>query len=694
MTVYGIFKSFLNRNEKSGYSLFEIKTENGPVICLGKTVQHYLSKTPLEITGEYNDRNELCINSVKACGYDYDAMVDFLCEANFKDIGPERAKLILDTFGVDLFEYVRTHEIEGTSEYERRLFSRLYEIVSFDELLDYLGRYDGNYMDAKRLSCSINSKTAIERLNENPFSCYEDGLRLELCEKIGRERGISCYDRLKTFSYTKDAIESSRNNGNTRITFNQVVELVRQKEKRFESDPIRPLFIAQELLSPEYVLIEDGNEVYVYKKEDFNNEKNIAYNIRRLNRTKKTFDDFDINKIKKSPVNYSPEQFKAFNILASSGIKMIYGGPGTGKTTILNDILRNFELLHPHSKISLCAPTGRAARRMQEITGRDALTIHKLLKIRPGEAYMRQEMLTADCVVVDEGSMADTWMISVLFSAIKDGATVILVGDKNQLASVGPGNVFEDFLSCNDIEKYQLKTIFRQNGVNGIIENSNKVINGQYPLIETPSFSINNYKDEDSLCAAAIKKACELKIADEEFKIITPVKKSKFLASTYNINKQLQQKLINNSNKNIIYGYNRFYIGDEVIFTRNNYEEEGNEYYNGQEGIITDIQNHSGNIYVTVFDGYTSIRVKNENLDDLELGYAITAHKSQGGECENIIILIPERPYGLLKRQLLYVEITRAKKNVWIYAEKDAIKTAISDVHEYKRQTGLKELIQ
>lgn len=693
MTIYGTFKNFINRNEKNGYSAFEIKTSDGTVGCLGHAIQKYIPKTPLRIEGEYNDYGEYSVQNIKACGYDREVMLEYLKTANFKDVGEERAKIIIDTYGEDLFGLAEKEEITGSTEYEARIFAKLYEIVKFDELLGFLKQYDGGYMDARRITNGLGAKQALENLKKNPFTCHRNGLPLEICEKIGQGYSIKPYDHEKTRAYVRDAIDTNRKNGNTRLSFKELCNMVAQKEKRYHSEHIKKIFIAEEILGRDFILDEKEDTVYIYTKDDYIEEHNIAKHMRRLNFTKVKYPEYKPAALVKRDIKYSPEQEKTFDILASSGVKIIYGGPGTGKTTIMNDILDNYGMLHPGHTILLCAPTGRAARRMQELTGRKAETIHRMLKVRPGERYTRIEQLGAECIVVDESSMVDTWMMSVLLSSIKDGSTVIFIGDNNQLSSVGPGNVLGDMLKSEYAEKYQLKTIFRQKGINGIVENSNRVINGQYPLVPTESFMIKECKSEEDVCYGALSLAKELRNRKIPFRVITPVKKTKFKSSTYNINREIQQMTVDTSQKDVIYGYNRFYVGDEVIFTRNNYEVNGNEYYNGQEGIITDIQKHSGNIYITVSNGDESVVVMNENIDDLELGYAITAHKSQGGECNNVIILVPEKPYGLLKKQLLYVEITRAKKTVWIFAEKDAIRTAVSDQHEFSRNTGLCELI-
>ena len=287
--------------------------------------------------------------------------------------------------------------------------------------------------------------------------------------------------------------------------------------------------------------------------------------------------------------------------------------------------------------------------------------------------------------------MIDTELMSRLLAAVPNNTLVIMLGDSDQLPSVAPGDVLRDMINSGLFEFYKLTEIFRQAEDSSIINNSHKVINGDSRLIEDNSFKIIRFESEDEI--AEYLKLCVPKMykANIEFKMFTPSRHKKFKTSTTMLNK-ISQNIIHEPKENDIYfGNNRFTEGDNVVFIRNNYEVG---YYNGQEGVITNIQKNNGIYFISILSDEGTITITDDYIDDLDLGYAITAHKSQGGECKNALIVVPMEPKSLLKRQLLYVEITRARKNVVILSEKDAYKTAISNYGEFLRKTGLKNRLE
>jgi exodeoxyribonuclease V alpha subunit len=443
------------------------------------------------------------------------------------------------------------------------------------------------------------------------------------------------------------------------------------------------------------VLEETDGMVYVYTKSDYENEVNIVNDIKRLASSAKKLKS--LTPIDEAEdycgVRYSQEQINTFDALETTGLKIITGGPGTGKTTLLNGFLWKYERDNPDSSILLCAPTGRAAMRMRESTGRDAFTVHKALGIRPFESKSfapDTKKLDADCVVVDECSMLDEEIFCRLMGAVKNGALVLLLGDKDQLPSIGAGNVLSDLLQSGKIETYALTHIFRQNN-SLIIENSRRISRGDVDIKQGSRFLIKRFQTEDDMVnyAANVGKNCKSRgVGDVKF--FTPSRNRKFLSGTVNMNGRLQD-MMNRSGKSVTYGCYTYYVGDKVVFNANDYEKG---YYNGQEGIVTDIQEHNNMQYITIETDDGHINLTGTDMEDIELGYIMTAHKSQGSECKNAVVLIPLHPASLLKRQLLYVEVTRAKECVMILSERDALEQAISCKYEYERSTGLKEKLK
>ena len=330
---------------------------------------------------------------------------------------------------------------------------------------------------------------------------------------------------------------------------------------------------------------------------------------------------------------------------------------------------------------------------MSECTGRKATTIHKLLNIRPFEsktgAYSKK--LTADMIVVDESSMIDTFIMSRLLSSVKSGALLILLGDKDQLPSVSAGNVFEDILSSGLVETCYLTSVFRQDSRSLIIENSHKVLNGDSRVKCDKTFKIREFSSEADMIVAARNVAAQCIDKEYGFKLYTPSKNRKFASGTIQMNRILQSLYHHGEADHVSYGQYDYMVGDKVLFNRNNYEKG---YFNGQEGIIRDIQTHNNTVHVSIETDEGRISLAGLELSDIELAYAMTAHKSQGSECDNAIILIPKEPASLLKNRLLYVEITRARHGVLILCEKGALQAAVGRRGQIIRNTGLRELLK
>jgi exodeoxyribonuclease V alpha subunit len=706
MQIYGTFSKFIRRNEKSGYSCFTVRANNyGTIMCNG-IVQSYPKSTPLYIEGEFENiegNNVLVINNIKACGYNYDISEIFLCSGYFDGIGETVARKIVSAIAdPDIFKFIRNYDVDnntfkvnGVSANTIVSFVRKTKFITdFEDLINFLNEYGGEYCNAGKLYKKYGNNS-IKMIKDNPYTLLYGGASFSVCEKMAISYGFISCDKRRIKSVVEHAMSLERNNGNTKISFNNLCKRIKYLEKSSESPfSTNPLFVGEEILKGEYKIDESRNDdIYIYTNEDYANESIIAEGILRLISSKAALKDIvpvdDIEDICK--VSYSEEQKKAFEILKETGVNIITGGPGTGKTTVLNGILKKYELDNPYKEILLCGPTGCAARHMSESTNREAFTIHKVLGIRPfenGEYEPLKAKLTADCIVVDESSMIDTDIMAKLLSSIKNGALLILLGDQEQLPSIGSGDVFKDLIECGIIPCTHFTKIFRQNKDNPIINNSKKVAKGDKMLISDNKFKIKRFDSEEEMVNYAkwLGDYCNKKEI-EDIKFYTPSRNKKFLSGTINMNRVLQSSK-KNSDEYITFGLFNFYRGDKIIFNRNNYEAG---YYNGQEGIIVDIQEHNNMQYITVSTDEGRIYLSGSDIDDIELGYIMTAHKSQGGECKNAIILVPLNPASLLKRQLLYVEITRAKESVMILSEKDALERAISDKYEYKRSTGLKE---
>lgn len=708
MLIQGTFVRFIWRNEKTGDSKFTIKTgDNTTQICTG-IVQHYPKYIPLQLNGYIYEENGYSIfkcESIKPHGYEYESICRFLYGKEFPDIGMITAKKIIDTTGLDIFSYIKSdydiNELAKKSEVSVNIMDNCIKRLKYynvlEDIISLLRNNGGNYFNAMKLfeKYSIDS---LEVIKHNPYVLLYADTPFTICEKIAFKQNMHACDKKRVHAIVENVMLQNKKNGNTWISFHDLCRQVKKTEENAECGYYtQTLFIGEEIMGEQYHIVNTENDLTIYLEEDYEAELQIVENLHRLitSAIPLSNNKISISEIEQScGITYSEEQKNAFHIIDDTGVKIITGGPGTGKTSVTNGLLKKFELENPEKKILLCAPTGCAARRMQESTGRLAGTIHKTQGIRPYEKNILfpSSKLDADCVVIDESSMIDTYLMARLLASIKNGTLVIFLGDPNQLPSVGPGNVFSDIITSGIVKVYRLNTIFRQGNKSLIIDNSKKVINGECNLIAGNNFKIKRFNNEDDMILEASNIASQCyKREMYNFKLYTPSKNSKFKSGTINMNRTLQKTRFSEQKNSVYYGLYNYHEDDFVMFDNNNYEKG---YYNGQEGVIQNIQEHGGTYHISIKTDENYIYLSGTELDDIELGYALTAHKSQGGESDNAIILIPQKPASLLKRQLLYVEITRAKKSVIILSEKDALEKAISSYMEVKRNTGLLSLLK
>lgn len=699
--MFGYFSKFTQRNEKTGYSTFTVVSGDKTYICHGVSYA-YQKLTPLKIEGDIFSEGgivtHLNITSVRPCDFDKDITSAYIGSGIFANIGDKKAKDLLDKFpNEDIFSVLENETVDEVLESHNikagysHVLNSLKGIVEFNKLLDLLSKQGGDYHVADKFF-RVYGQDSVSVVKKNPYALYYCDASYQLCEKLGRLYGIKYYDKKRLKSLILYMMDTNNSRGNTRLLVDDLERQINKFEELsgigYKTDRV---FIYEELLSGDYTVLDENDETYAYKNDDFNQEITIVEHIKRLNTTscklKNTCSAEEIEKI--CGFTYSEEQKRAFSVLETSGVKIITGGPGTGKTTLLRGILTKYELEYPNNKIHLCAPTGSAAKRMQEVTSKKATTIHRMLKLNPFDFSADVENNDADLIVVDESSMIDTFIMSKLLPTVKNGALIIFLGDDNQLPSVRAGNVLFDLLQSGKIESYKLNTVFRQKeGRNRIIDNSKKVITGNKNLLAGDDFILRAFEKEEDMIECAIRLAKHFENKKENYRLFSPVRKRKYLSGTINLNSKLKKEInTDDGSRNCVYyGEYVFSEGDRVIFTKNNYDMK---YYNGQEGVIVSIQRVNDEPIIVVRAEDETYSLTRDSFDDLDLGYAITVHKAQGSECDNAIILLPSKPEAMLLRKLLYVSVTRAKSRVILLYEKNALNTAISSYREFPRNTGL-----
>ena len=563
---------------------------------------------------------------------------------------------------------------------------------------------------------------AVEKIEENPYVLVDIvyGISFNNIDKIAMQIGIPMDSDYRIKSGIKYALLMASYNGNTCVQKESLVNYVRDV-----------LEVDEKLIENNIINLNVSSEIHIIDKDDcefvlleplYKAEKNITeklISLRDYNNVKflKNFDKEIKKNEKKLDIELSEKQFEALEQINDNNVCIITGGPGTGKTTIIKCVI---DLYKEHKKkVVLCAPTGRAAKRISETTGEEAKTIHRLLEIGKFEedrlGSVDKDVTPVDCdvLVVDEMSMVDIFLMNYLMKAIFLGTKVIFVGDPNQLPSVGPGCILKDLIDSEEFATVHLDKIFRQAAKSKIIVNAHNVNQGisfigkkDYDEDANDDFFYLNESNQDkvlynvlSLCGERLNNYGNYDFF-KNIQVLTPTKKGKL--GTKELNKALQQelnpKISEIEEKN--YGDIVFRQGDRVMQIKNNYDifwekgskndlrtyEAGTGVFNGEIGRIEKIDNKERQLEVEFDDGKTVWYAFSE-LDELEHAYAITIHKAQGSEFDVVILVIPQTSNMLLTRNLLYTAITRAKKLLVVIGNKNLIDLMIKNNEIKKRNT-------
>lgn len=657
-----------------------------------------------------------------------DSLEKYLSNGTIKGIGPATAKKIVATFGEDTinvfkFEPEKLTQIKGiTKEKAIEMAQCFVENWELWQIVGFLDNFGISPANAKTIYKKLGTQT-IDEIESNPYILIDlvKGVDFAKLDKYALENGfeINNYKRIKCG--IKYSLVKITYNGHCCTLEANLIKYVKELLK-VEDDDIEHCLI--DLNVKEEIVIEKReDENWVYSKEIYDAEANIASKLILLDSTQniKRIDSFDseLEKIEKAGnINLSTKQEEAIQAINSNNVVIITGGPGTGKTTIIKNVI---DIYKSHGKkVVLCAPTGRAAKRMTEMTGEEAKTLHRLLEIGKIEkanefTIMNYEVapIDADVIIVDEASMVDIYLMNYLLNGIYQGTKLILVGDTDQLPSVGPGSVLKDIINSERIKTIFLDEIFRQAAQSKIIVNSHKVNDGEYFLekeeqegLKDDFFYIKE-KSQDimldqiiSLCKGRLKNFGDYDFF-ENIQILSPTKKG--LLGTKELNKRLQEELnpSNDEKKEKKVGEFIFREGDRVMQVKNNYDiywekgntrsltyENGTGIFNGELGKILKIDFLNKQIKI-LFDDEKEAWYAFSDMDQIEHAYAITVHKAQGSEFDVVIMVVTQSSAMLLTRNLLYTGLTRAKKLLILIGNDNVVKFMIQNADTKIRNTGL-----
>lgn len=657
-----------------------------------------------------------------------DSLERYLSNGTIKGIGPATAKKIVATFGEDTinvfkFEPEKLTQIKGiTKEKAIEMAQCFVENWELWQIVGFLDNFGISPANAKTIYKKLGPQT-IDEIESNPYILIDlvKGVDFAKLDKYALENGfeVNNYKRIKCG--IKYSLVKITYNGHCCTLEANLIKYVKELLK-VEDDDIEHCLI--DLNVKEEIVIEKReDENWVYSKEIYDAEANIASKLILLDSAQniKRIAGFDseLEKIEKAGnINLSAKQKEAIQSINSNNVVIITGGPGTGKTTIIKNVI---DIYKSHGKkVVLCAPTGRAAKRMTEMTGEEAKTLHRLLEIGKIEkdnefTIMNYEVapIDADVIIVDEASMVDIYLMNYLLNGIYQGTKLILVGDTDQLPSVGPGSVLKDIINSERIKTIFLDEIFRQAAQSKIIVNSHRVNDGEYFLdkeeqegLKDDFFYIKE-KSQDimldqiiSLCKGRLKNFGDYDFF-ENIQILSPTKKG--LLGTKELNKKLQEELNPSSdekNEKKV-GEVIFREGDRVMQVKNNYDiywekgntlsltyESGTGIFNGELGKIVKIDFLNKQIKI-LFDDEKEAWYAFSDMDQIEHAYAITVHKAQGSEFDVVIMVVTQSSTMLLTRNLLYTGLTRAKKLLILIGNDNVVKFMIQNADTKIRNTGL-----
>lgn len=729
----GYVEHIVFRNNDNGYTVFQLVSEEEELTCVG--LFSVLAEGELVQVSGYMKEHPLYGEQLQVEQYellapeDETAMERYLGSGAIKGIGAAMAARIVRRFKGDTFRIIeeepeRLAEVKGISEKKAiEISAQMEEKKDLRQAMMFLTQYGISVPLAVKIYQQYGNRT-YQVVEENPYRLADDisGIGFKIADEIASRIGIHTDSDYRIRSGLLYVLLQATGEGHTCLPKEDLLHrasaLLGVEEEQMETQ------LMNLCMDRKLVMKEQNGKVMVWYGQYYYMELNVAKMLHDLNLECEMEEVQIVKKLskveKQASITLDEMQRKAVVEAVKNGVLVITGGPGTGKTTTINAIIRYFET--EDMEILLAAPTGRAAKRMTEATGWEAVTIHRLLELsgvpsddRSTASFERNEEnpLEADVIIIDEMSMVDIFLMNALLKAVSVGTRLILVGDINQLPSVGPGCVLKDIIRAGSCPVVQLTRIFRQASQSDIIVNAHKINRGEHVTLDNKSrdFFFLQRQDPNVILRVVLALVQEkmpryVDARPTDIQVLTPMRKGSL--GVENLNEMLQRYLNppspEKNEKETARG--RFREGDKVMQIKNNYQiewearnrygiaiDKGTGIFNGDMGIVQQIDLLAETMEV-LFDDYRTVTYSFQMLEELELAYAVTIHKSQGSEYPAVVIPLLTGPRMLMNRNLLYTAVTRARSCVTLVGSPETFAQMIDNASEQTRYSGLYDRIR